>query len=182
MSLPQPLFPELIFLVGMPGSGKSYWLNQLAHQLDYQAIDMDQFIEQESGAAIPELFARGVAHFRYWERHALLSLLAEKKTGTVVATGGGLPCHEDNIDLIKAAGCVLYLRGTPAFLCRNIGSSTVERPLFKGLSGPALKAALIQMYQERKPYYEQAHIIIEATRATLTTFTTALNQFFHSVR
>ena len=53
-----------IYLIGMPGCGKSTLGKVLAKQLNYDFIDMDQYIERQACMFIDEIFdAYGEEYF-----------------------------------------------------------------------------------------------------------------------
>jgi shikimate kinase len=166
-----------IFLIGMPGSGKSYWMAQLAQRLDYDAVDMDQFITEQSHKTIPELFAISEEHFREEERRALQSIIEQYKDKVVIATGGGSPVYKNNLQLMKDAGCVLYLETSMEALLSNIALQGVTRPMLVNGTRAELADKLSELYRQRKEIYEQAHAIIHADTATLVTFADAINKY-----
>ncbi len=166
-----------IFLIGMPGSGKSYWSAQLAQRLGYSAVDMDHFITEQSHKTIPELFAVGEGHFREEERYALQTLIDQYKDKVVIATGGGSPCYKDNLQLMKAAGCVLYLETKMESLLNNIAGQNAVRPMLVNGSRGELADRLSELYKQRKEIYEQAHAVIHADTATLVTFADVINKY-----
>jgi shikimate kinase len=77
-----------IYLVGMPGAGKTTVGRQLARRLQRRFVDADQEIEARTGVAIPVIFEiEGEAGFRDRESQVIADLATE--SGLVVATGGG---------------------------------------------------------------------------------------------
>lgn len=166
-----------LFLTGMPGSGKSYWMRQLAEQLHYRSVDMDQFIETRENASIPQLFAKGEEHFRERERAALQAIIQQYTDKVVIATGGGVPCYQDNLQLMKQNGCVLYLESTLETLLANIAQQRIDRPLLHNGSREELAGKLSELYRKRKEIYEQAHLKIDTRKASLSTFAQAMEQY-----
>ncbi|MHB1452121.1 MAG: shikimate kinase, partial [Coriobacteriia bacterium] len=78
-----------IFLTGFMGAGKSTVGRLVAEHLRRPFIDLDSFIEEREGAAVPDLFRmRGEDGFRLAEHDALASLGA--RPDSVIATGGGV--------------------------------------------------------------------------------------------
>ena len=58
-----------IFLVGYMGSGKSTIGKKLAHNLIHDFIDLDQYIQEQEGRTIKEIFEQeGEDYFRKLER------------------------------------------------------------------------------------------------------------------
>ena len=96
-----------IFLVGFMGSGKSTIGRHLADALGYRFVDTDVFIETRFRQRILDMFAQhGEATFRRRERMVIEELMS--MPDTVFATGGGLPCYEDTMELLLQSGSVVY--------------------------------------------------------------------------
>ena len=84
--------PARIYLVGMPGSGKSTAGPLLAETLGWRFEDLDQQIEAEAGISIPRFFEeKGEEAFRTTETRLLHQTAVERRL--VVATGGGAFCE-----------------------------------------------------------------------------------------
>lgn len=162
----------IIFLVGMPCAGKSFWGAKLApaHKLSF--VDLDKYIEQKAGKTIEAIFAEdGEDAFRSLEHKYLAEVIAASAPAapcTVIATGGGTPCFSGNMDIMKEAGTVVYLNAHPYYLYRNLLRSNEARPLLN-TTGDAIDL-LQEILNKRKSCYEQAHIILQAKDISLTTF------------
>jgi shikimate kinase len=146
-----------VILVGFMGVGKSTGGRLLARRLGRCFVETDDMIVARDGRAIPEIFRQdGEEAFRRLEGEAVEAL--RLKSGEVIATGGGLPCHEGRMDAIRALGTVVWLRGTLPELvarARRIGG----RPMLAGRSAEELEA----LYRIREPYYAQAHLTVDTT-------------------
>jgi shikimate kinase len=148
-----------IFLIGMPGSGKSYWAEQLAQLSGRLHIDLDSIVEQIGGADIATLFAtKGEAHFRILEQQALQQILATHSGNMVLACGGGTPCFFDNMQLLQAAGRVVYLHAGIDRLLEQVMLERAKRPL---LQQGDLRTNLERLLQQRAAIYEQADVIVD---------------------
>ncbi|MFR0797196.1 MAG: shikimate kinase [Oscillospiraceae bacterium] len=89
---------ENIVLIGMPGSGKSTIAALLAERLHRPVLDSDAQVVETAGMSIPDIFAAGGENaFRARETAALAEL--GKRSGAVLATGGGSICREENYPL-----------------------------------------------------------------------------------
>lgn len=142
------------------GSGKSTTGKKLASLLGWSFIDIDKRIEEQTGKTIPELFAQnGEAYFRNVETEVLKSLKTLKNA--VISTGGGTPCHGDNMDFMLETGLTLYLKLTPGQLKSRLSGSRHERPLIKDLSNDGLLSFIEEKLAYREKWYNRSEIVIE---------------------
>ncbi len=121
-----------IFLVGLPGSGKTTAGQVLAARLGWAFADSDRDIEREAGRTIPEIFAAdGEGGFRELEA-ASLARLAEREP-IVIATGGGAPTFEASRAVLADGFCV-WLSVSPEEAARRVDSESggTARPLLEG--------------------------------------------------
>src|SRR2546425_11894452 len=89
-----------IILVGFMGAGKSVCGRVLARRLGRCFVETDDMIVAGEGRSIPEIFRdAGEPRFRQLEADTLESL--KLKSGEVIATGGGLPCREGRMELLR---------------------------------------------------------------------------------
>jgi shikimate kinase len=150
-----------IFLIGFMGSGKTTLGKQLARKLDYQFIDQDTFIEQQTGISVADYFTKfGEAAFRKLEHESFIELI--KLQNAVISTGGGAPCFFNNIGIMNENGIAIYLRMSPEVLKSRLKYAQNERPLIKGKSESELLDFIKLKLAEREPFYMQAHHVIES--------------------
>ena len=144
-----------IILVGFMGAGKSACGRMLARRLGRCFVETDDMIVARDGRNIPDIFRQdGEAAFRRLETEALEAL--RLKSGDVIATGGGLPCRDGRMEVLRALGTVVWLRGDLAALlarARRAGN----RPMLVGRTVEELQA----LYRAREPYYRQAHVTVD---------------------
>ena len=146
---------ERIFLIGMMGSGKSYWLKQMAKWTKSVGYDLDALIEMNEEKTIPEIFNEdGEAYFRKAESKILRWFKEKKKY--VIATGGGTACFQENMDFMKKEGVVIWLDESVEVLVNRLSVEKANRPLIANLSDNELAAFLEQKLVERYPFYKQA--------------------------
>ena len=140
-----------IFLVGPMGSGKSAVGRQLAGRLGLEFVDSDEEIEARTGVDIAYIFEReGEAGFRARERE-VIDLLT-RRTGVLVATGGGAVLDPETRGRLRSRGRVVYLRTSVAQqLARTRRSG--HRPL---LRNPDPKGTLESLMKQRAALYEEA--------------------------
>lgn len=148
-----------IFLVGYMGSGKSTLGRKLADELGLGFIDTDIFLENRFRQRVIDMFSTvGEEAFRRRERY-----IAEELSGMdnhIIATGGGLPCHHDNMSLLLASGTVIYLSGSDETLHTRLELCKRTRPTIKDKTGTELLDYIREILTFRRPIYEQAHITV----------------------
>lgn len=157
----KPNNPKPIFLIGFMGSGKTTWGRKLASKVDRLFIDLDEEIVNEAGMPIPEYFDQhGEAAFRELESRVLKGLTLDPPV--VVATGGGTPCHFDNMTWMNKKGKTIYLcMPAKALWSRLMQTDIASRPALGGLTGKALLDDITAKLEARTPYYQQATHIID---------------------
>lgn len=144
-----------IFLLGMMGTGKSYWTKKLSKKLRTGGYDLDFLIESDEEKTIAEIFAEdGEAHFRKIEAK-ILRWFGEKKT-FVLATGGGTPCFHDNMEWMNKHGITIWIDESIDTLVERLKPEKEHRPLIRDLSDHELSAFLSGKLAERSSYYQQA--------------------------
>ena len=156
-----------IVLIGFMGAGKTEVGRILAKNYGFNFIDADSLIEKREEMTISEIFSKkGEKYFRDLETEILkeLAFLKKQKRGTdlksvpfLLSAGGGMPAFNDNMNLLKNIGTVLYLKADPSVIYERIKSET-HRPVLGGEGfTPASIAAKLS---EREKFYEKADIII----------------------
>ena len=98
-----------IYLIGLMGAGKTTIGRQLARALDMPFYDSDKAIEDKTGVDIPTIFEfEGEEGFRNREQKMIEQLSG--LNGVVLATGGGVILREQNRELLKTNGFIVYLQ------------------------------------------------------------------------
>ena len=150
---------DKIYLVGFMAAGKTSVARALAKRLDWQAVDIDELIEQRERLTISEIFARrGEAHFRGVEREILLDQIGPRHR--VVATGGGTFADPQNRAAINQDGVSVWLDVPLDRLIERVPADG-RRPL------AADRAGFERLYHQRRAAYEQAHVRLDAGRASV---------------
>lgn len=148
-----------VVLVGLPGSGKSTFGRQLAKEMGFPFLDLDQLIEERYQLKISEIFSRhGEGTFREWESLVLQDTLKQDRA-YILASGGGTPCFNDNMDLINTQSISVYLDVPLGSISRRLQTSKAQqRPLFQGLDQGELTLKLKSLLVSREYFYNQAKI------------------------
>lgn len=142
-----------LILCGFMGSGKSTVGRLLARRLNRPFIDLDEFIEQQTGQTVTEIFnTRGEDAFRALEREAARSLCSQ--SGLVLSCGGGTVLNPQTAALLKQSGTVIYLKVRPQTVLQRLkGDQT--RPLLQGTEAEK-KSRVCALLAEREPFYKAA--------------------------
>ncbi len=139
-----------IFLIGPMGSGKTTIGRLLARYLHRDFIDVDHYIEEQTGADIPWIFAKeGESGFRDRESKAIEELTSQQNI--VLATGGGVVMREANRQMLAKNGLVIYLNADVNVQLQRTAKSS-HRPLLK-TENPG--QVLQELYDVRNPLYQQ---------------------------
>lgn len=158
---------RLVYIIGFMGSGKSTAGKKLAASLGWTFIDLDRKIEERAGKSIPGIFEQdGEDQFRKIESEVLRSM--SSMTETIISTGGGTPCHGDNMDFMLSSGMTVYLKLTPAQLTNRLLVSSGERPLIKNIPDDNLFDFIDNKLAQREKWYGRANIIIEGTNLDIS--------------
>ena len=113
----------------------------LAEKLGRSFVDADAEIVKVAGKSIPDIFAEsGESGFRAIETQVLAQL--GKRSGLIIATGGGCVTREENYPLLHQNGTIVWLKRDIELL------PTEGRPL-------SVAGALQEMYRIRKPMYQR---------------------------
>lgn len=141
-----------VFLVGMPGSGKSRMAKFISSVTDLTYKDLDDEIERTEGKSIKEIFKNhGETYFRNKETKILKNII-EKDKNLIIATGGGTPCFNHNIDLINKSGLSIFLNTSLDVIVERISRKN-KRPLFKNKD---VEETVKKMFQERIKFYSKS--------------------------
>lgn len=97
-----------IFIIGMPGCGKSSLGRKVASNLGLPYVDTDQRIEQAAGCTVSQVFEKyGEPAFRAAETNVLIQLTREP--GSLVSTGGGMVMREENRAIMRNHGVIVLV-------------------------------------------------------------------------
>lgn len=165
-----------VFLLGMMGSGKSFWADKLKKKLKVPAYDLDALIEMMEERTISEIFAEdGEAFFRK-EEAKMLRWFKEKKQ-FILSCGGGTPCFNDNMQWMNKNGITVFINEPVDVLVNRLQQQKDHRPLISNLSDSQLHEFITQKLSERLPYYNQSTHILTGDQLNETAFTKLLKQY-----
>lgn len=144
------MLPNIV-LIGFMGSGKSSVGRHVSEMTGHRFIDTDLLVTQRAGMGISRIFRElGEEEFRRMETAVLEELIGV--CGVVLATGGGLVLREENRDLLKRIGIVLWLDADADVIFERV-SRTQKRPL---LATENPRATFDELREKRLPIYQSA--------------------------
>jgi shikimate kinase len=172
------IFPGNIFLVGLMGAGKTSVGRLLAKRFNKRFLDCDLEIERRTGVKVALIFEiEGEAGFRTRE-----SAMLRELTGlddVVLATGGGAVLREENRQMLKQNGTVIYLRASLDDLWHRTRHDR-NRPLLQ-TADPRTK--LEELFRLRDPLYQEvATLIVETGNQSLRALAQKLEQRLYDYR
>ena len=149
-----------IFIIGFMYSGKSTIGKKLAKAMNLEYIDTDHVFESKYNITVAHFFEKyGEDLFREFEHKILLETI--EKDNVIISTGGGLPCFNGNMELIKQNGISIYLNMSPISIIHRINHSKKKRPLLKNKSPEELQTYIETLLKQREIFYNQATLTIK---------------------
>ena len=154
----------LVFIVGYMGAGKSSVGAALAKALNFRFVDTDDWIEARCCKTITQIFNDlGEKEFRRMEKECLEFLIDQDHF--VVATGGGLPCHKNLMELMNEIGETVFLDATEETLLKRLELQTEQRPLLH--SSQSLSKIITSQLAERISTYACAKHTLQVNKKAI---------------
>lgn len=155
-----------LILTGFMGSGKSSVGRELAALLQRPFIDLDEYIEQQVGLSIAELFSqKGEPAFRRLEQQYLEKIMTTSSVPLVLATGGGTIISKKNRDLLHHHGYIVFLNACEKTIMQRTLASRA-RPLLLAEGSENIgqrqfrRQKIKDLLDERRPFYECCQLSI----------------------
>lgn len=148
-----------VWLVGMPGSGKSTVGLVLSQRLGLPFVDVDDEIEARAGREVAGIFAEaGEGGFRSLEREAIVELA--RGADAVIAAGGGAVIDPANREAMRASGRVVLLEVPAEVLRARLDGA--PRPVTAGADLHSLLRDRVEAYAAAAHRRVDAHDSPEA--------------------
>ena len=148
-----------IVLIGYRGTGKSTLGKIVAARLNRQLISTDQEIVRRTGSSIPDIVAaHGWDYFRDVETAVCQDLAG--RDNLVIDTGGGAILRQQNVDVFKRNGRLIWLTASVDTIAARIGGET-QRPSLTGTKSHVDE--IRDVLSERVPKYQAAADLTIAT-------------------
>jgi shikimate kinase len=142
-----------IFLVGMPGSGKSALGRRVALKLQTPYLDTDAYLTEITGMNTAQIYETyGETAFRDGETKLLRDLI--NATPGIISTGGGTPLREGNRILMRTHGYVVLIDRPIDDILMDIRAE--KRPLLAQKGRDEIE----RIYDERMPVYRSVADVV----------------------
>ena len=152
---PEPNNLKNIFIIGYRCTGKSSVGKLLAARLGWHFIDTDSSLVSKSGTSIKEIVkTQGWEAFRKMERDIVKHVCLHDRQ--VVATGGGVVLNLTNVDRMRAAGRIAWLRATPNTIRRRMVQDSETDAFRPALTSTDSVSEIDATLIEREPLYRNA--------------------------
>jgi len=158
-----------IFVIGLPGAGKTTTGRALAEWLRWSLVDLDDVIAARAGKSVTAIFAEeGEPRFRAQESAALADVATRERV--VIATGGGVGETPENITLMREMGYIVCLDVTPATALTRLSAEAATRNGALPDARPLLAGAdplviLAELKSRRQRWYGAADLTLDANAA-----------------
>ena len=153
----------MIYLIGYMGSGKTTLAKKLAKLLQLPFLDTDFEIEKKENKSISDIFKdESELYFRMLETE----LLTQLNTKKIVACGGGIPMHNDNMSIINKKGVSIYLKASANELSNRLKNKKQHRPLIANIPDEELENHINKDLKYKSPFYTLSHHTISINQKT----------------
>lgn len=141
-----------LILIGFMGTGKTTIGKKVAKSLGFRFVDTDHLISKRAGKSIPKIFEQdGEEAFRQMETDILRECAG--KSNQVISTGGGIVTRDENREILKTAGYVIWLKASPETIYERVRRNR-NRPLLQ-TENP--QETIREMLEDRNDSYGSAN-------------------------
>lgn len=157
-----------VLFVGFMGAGKTTVARRVAKLTRMPCIDLDMYLENREGKTCSQIFDEvGEDGFRDLETGVLRQFAYGDPM--IISCGGGVIKRDENREILKDAGFVIYLQVSADEAAERIGDAS-SRPMFKNIE------VARRTNEERKPLY------LEVADAWVTTSRKSVWQIANEVQ
>ena len=155
---------KIILITGPKHSGKSLAARALQKNIGWEALDLDELVEKETGETPRVLLKEGTENFQKAEEKVLASLV--KQSRLIIAAGGGLVDNSEAMTLLSSHSeiIIVYLEVAAATAWQRIlNSAAIEGELPPFLNSENPQETHLALHERRARAYKLlAHLTIAA--------------------
>ncbi len=138
-----------IVITGFMASGKTTISKEIAGMSKFEFIDTDEYLEQNEGITINEIFAKyGEEYFRAKEHEIIKKVSA--MDNMVISTGGGVVLNKSNMTELRRNGIIFNLSPDFEVIKERLEKAAATRPLLKNQD----IADVRRRFEARRPFYD----------------------------
>lgn len=153
-----------VYLMGFMCSGKTRVGLLLAERLDMSFLDTDDWIADQAGLSVPEIFEQfGEPHFRMLEKKAIQH--ASALQNYVIALGGGAVMNDANWKTIARSGVTICLSYPPNIIESRLARQT-DRPLVQEQDPSERLERIEHLLSQRQERYGMADLVFHLNHET----------------
>ncbi|XBT18741.1 MAG: shikimate kinase [Candidatus Shikimatogenerans sp. Tcar] len=150
-----------IAILGYMGVGKSFIGKYLSKIFNFYFYDLDMYIQSKYLIDINKIFKKyGEKQFRLIE-NKFLNFFFKKKENIILSLGGGTPCYNDSIKLLKENFITIYLSANILFIYNRLKNKKKNRPIISKINNINFKKFLYKHINKRKNIYKKSLIKIK---------------------
>jgi shikimate kinase len=144
-----------VVLIGYRATGKSTVGRILSTRLKIAFCDTDLLVEKRMAMPIKEIVAlHGWDFFRLREKETIKTLT--KKRSGIIATGGGVVLDQENVDLLKQAGVIIWLNAPLKDIVDRLNKDVRRKAIRPQFTTGTIVQETVAVMEQRFPLYEKA--------------------------
>lgn len=144
-----------VVLIGYRATGKSTVGRILSDKLQISLCDADWLVEKKMAMPIKEIVAlHGWDFFRLKEKE-IIKTLTQKKSG-IIATGGGVVLDQENVNLLKQTGVVIWLDASVQDIVNRLNKDARNKATRPQFTTGNITEETVDIMNHRLPLYKKA--------------------------
>lgn len=152
-----------VVLIGYRATGKSTVGKILSTKLKIAFCDTDLLLEKKMAMPIRDIVAlHGWDYFRIKEKETIKTLT--KKKSAIIATGGGVVLDQENVNLLKQTGVIIWLNAPVRDIIDRLNKDAQSKAIRPQFTTGNIAEETAEVMKQRLPLYEGAADYIVDTR------------------
>jgi shikimate kinase len=152
-----------LVLIGYRATGKSTVGRILSEKMKITFRDTDLLVENKMAIPIKEIVAlHGWDFFRIKEKEMIKTLM--KKKSAIIATGGGVVLDQENVNLLKQTGVIIWLNAPVQDIVDRLNKDAQNKAIRPQFTTGNIAQETVDVLKQRLPLYEgAADYIVDTT-------------------